>query len=137
MAFATSHLIGYFSPRKTGQKILVWGGMGSVMIFAMIGSGTHIADTVIREGQPWYIGIVYIFITDAPMLLAGAILVERVPTAQSVQVAATPAKRTSAAKPATKASPAKATTQKKSATPKPVVKPDIFSDPREKDMLTA
>jgi hypothetical protein len=141
VAFATSHLIGYFNPRKMGQKVLVWGGMGSVMVFAMIGSGTHIADTVIKEGQPWYIGIVYIFITDAPMLLAGAILVEKVPTAQTVQSTqpvSSPAKRTPAKKAATKAIPAKAPTRTKSASQAVAFKPPSpLTDPAEKDMLTA
>lgn len=140
VAFATSHLIGYFSPRKTGQRVLVWGGMGTVMVFAMIGSGTHIIDTVTKTGQHTLIGFVYIFITDAPMLLAGAILVEKVPTAQAVARVATPAKQTSTAKATVKTNPAKTATPKKTA-PRPsrakVSKPDIFSDPLEKDMLTA
>ncbi len=140
VAFATSHLLGYFSPRKTGQKLLVWGGMGSVMIFAMIGSGTHIIDTVTKTGQHTLIGFVYIFITDAPMLLAGAILVEKVPTAQLVSSSATAANRTSAAKATSKTTPAKAAVQKKTAPRASRAKatpPDIFSDPLEKDMLTA
>lgn len=134
VAFLTSHLVTYFNPTKTGHKVMIWGGMGSITILAMVGSGTHIIDTVTRTGQHWLIGLTYVFITDAPMLLSAAILIDKVPTAQTV------ANRTSAAKPAKKTVPAKATAPKKAA-PRPsrakVVKPDIFSDPLEKDMLTA
>jgi len=134
VAFLTSHLVTYFNPSKTGQRVMIWGGMGSITILAMVGSGTHIVDTVTRTGQHWSIGVIYVFITDAPMLLSAAILIDKVPTAQTV---ARPASATKAVK---KAVPAKTAVPKKAA-PRPsrakVNKPDIFSDPLEKDMLTA
>src|SRR5689334_22586606 len=142
VAFFSSHLIGYFNPTKIGQRILVWGIGGIIMVIAMYGSGWHIYDYVIRTGQHWTTAIAYIFITDAPMLLAAVILVDKVPTAQTTtntvkapvkaQKVASPAKAT---KPPTKrTSPAKVTTPAK--TVKPAFSNPLL-DPVEKDMLTA
>jgi hypothetical protein len=141
VAFLTSHLVTYFNPVKLGQRLMIWGGMGSITILAMVGSGTHIVDTVTRTGQHWIIGVTYVFITDAPMLLSAAILIDKVPTAQLAanRTSATiPVKK--AATPAKKATPAKTAVPKKTAQTPKVAKaaiPDIFSDPIEKDMLAA
>lgn len=139
VAFLSSHLISYFSPTKIGQRILVWGIGGIIMTIAMYGSGWHIYDYVARTGQHWTTAISYIFITDAPMLLAAVILVDKVPTAKTatntVKAPVKAQKATSPAK-ATKP-PVKRTTPAKVATPAKSAKPDIFSDPLEKDMLTA
>jgi hypothetical protein len=148
VAFATSHLISYFNPRKTGHRVLIWGIGGIVLLFAMYGSGWHIWDYVIKTGQHWTTGIAYIFITDVPMLLAAVILVEKVSTAQQ---ATSPAKavKTDIAASTVKAPvkaqkavrPAKAATPPKRTSPaKPAVAfktPDIMSDPLEKAMLNA
>lgn len=108
VAFLTSHLISYFSPKNNLQKILVWGGMGLIMVAAMIGSGTHITETVMRTGQSMKIGLVYVFFTDAPMLLAGIILVIKVPTTQTVAKPVTPREKPQSTQPAKKAAtPAK------------------------------
>lgn len=135
VAFLTSHLISYFNPTKFGHKVLIWGGFGLVTLVAMYGSGWHIFDYVTQTGQHWTTAISYVFITDAPMLFAAAILVQKVPTSTKVATPTTAPKRTSAPKKttATKAT----TTTKKPTTPKPPKAPDILMDPFEKDMLTA
>jgi len=142
VAFATSHLISYFNPRKTGHRVLIWGIGGIVLLFAMYGSGWHIWDYVIKTGQHWTTGIAYIFITDVPMLLAAVILVEKVSTAQTAanrQEMPTTVRAQPKAQKAT--SPAKqTTTTKRTPAPKRQVAPkvaDIMSDPLEKEMLSA
>jgi hypothetical protein len=142
VAFLSSHLIGYFSPRKTGQRVLVWGIGGAIMVIAMYGSGWHIWDYVIATGQHWTTGIAYIFITDAPMLLAAAILIQKVPTAQNVTKAVTATNTVKAPVKAQKATrPAKAANPPKRTSPaKPAIAfktPDIMADPLEKAMLNA
>lgn len=143
VAFLTSHLISYKNPRTIGQKVLIWGILGLIMIFAMYGSGWHIFDYVVKTGQHWTTGIVYIFITDAPMLVAATILVQKVPsTAQTstnrTKATASVAKATTAAKKTTapKATQAAKRTNATKSTKTPNV-PDIMMDPFEKDMLTA
>lgn len=144
VAFLSSHLIGYFSPRRIATKLLIWGIGGVIMVFAMIGSGTHIVEYVVRNGQPFQIALIYVFITDAPMLLAGAILLQKVPTT------AAPAKRTiettvanqsktasvpKATQPAKKATPAKRTTPSKSSqSVQNALKVEFQADPLESEM---
>lgn len=136
VAFLSSHLISYFSPTKIGQRVLVWGIGGIIMTIAMYGSGWHIFDYVSKTGQHWTTAISYIFITDAPMLLAAVILVDKVPTAKTTtNTVKAPVKAQKVASPAKATKPpAKRTPPAKRVTP---LKPDIFSDPVEKDMLTA
>jgi hypothetical protein len=84
----------------------------------MIGSGTHIVDTVVKSGQHQAIAIIYVFIVDAPMLLAGVILIEKVP---AIAQRAKPAISAKAASKATPTKPATQTPRKKTdkATPNP------------------
>lgn len=92
------------------MKTVIYGGFGTVVVFAMIGSGLHIVDTAMRAGQPFQIALMYVVITDLPMLLAAVILIEKVTTAKTtteVTTAKLPAKRTT---------PAKKTTAKKATT---------------------
>lgn len=132
VAFFTSHLISYFSPRNLVGKVLVYGVGGLIALCAMYGSGWHIYEFVVRTGQPWTTAISYIFITDAPMLLAAAILIEKVPTVRSVTTETnrtTTTPKTKATTPVKQASPAKATVAakttkppaKRAVAPKPVV----------------
>lgn len=125
VAFLSSHLISYFSPKTKGMKAVVYGGFGLISLISMYGSGYHIVETVVATGQPWQTAIAYIFMTDAPMLLAAGILVQKVPTSASVTnrtKVATPAKQTTATVPAKKTTPAKTTTAKKpTTTPKPAI----------------
>ncbi len=142
VAFVVSHLITYFNPQKIGQKVLVWGIGGIIMVIAMYGSGWHIFDYVIRTGQHWTTGIAYIFITDAPMLMAAVILVDKVSTAQtSTSTVKAPVKAQKVAQPAKAAKPpAKRTSPAKVTTPAKTAKPAFSNpllDPIEKDMLTA
>jgi hypothetical protein len=112
VAFLTSKLIAYFNPKGKIAKIAVYGGFGIVCLISMGASGFHIVDTVVRNGQEWYVGLMYVFITDAPMLLAAGILVQKVPTAMTAEKAPEPAVKTVAAKatsPAKAAAPAKTT----------------------------
>jgi len=127
VSFFASHLISYFSPRNIGQKLIVWGGMGLVVLFSMIGSGWHIVENTARLGQPIYVAIMYVFITDMPMLLAGVIIATKVSTtvktdttvqkSQSTPKKAVAAKATNAPQtptaPVKRATPAKATTPAK------------------------
>lgn len=117
VSFVGSHLVSYMRPKNTSQKVLVWGGFGLIILCAMIGSATHILNTVMQAGQPWYSAITYIFMADAPMLLAGVVL--------SIKVTGT-TQRTTQAKETVTAIPAKATPAPKKAAPvkstKPVVK---------------
>lgn len=127
VAFVVSHLIAYFNPRKTVQYVGVYGILGSICAIAMYGSGWHIFDYVIRTGQHWTTGIAYIFITDAPMLVAAAILVMKVPTTTTVTKQTSPAKvavSPTAPIPAKTATPAKTTKPAaKRATPRKTTKP--------------
>jgi hypothetical protein len=120
VAFLSSHLISYFSPRNLVGKILVYGVGGLIAIFAMYGSGWHIVEFVVRTGQPWTTAVSYVFITDAPMLLAAAILIEKVSTARSDANAAnrtTTTPKTKATTPVKQAPPAKATVAAKTTKP--------------------
>lgn len=148
VAFLTTKLIAYLSPRTTWTKALVYGGFGLITVVAMYGSGWHIVEYVHSTGQPWATAVSYVFITDAPMLLAAGVLVQKVPMTQNrtepakvvappqapkaTKATATPAKRTTPAK-AAKAT--KATVPPVPAFKAPV--PDIMDDKREKEMLNA
>ena len=91
------------------MKTVIYGGFGLICAFAMYGSGWHIVDFVSRNGQHWTTAVIYVFITDAPMLLAAGILIEKVTTAKITTKQTAPAKRTT---------PAKATVAAKSTKPK-------------------
>jgi hypothetical protein len=106
VAFLTSHLVSYFSPRQMGHKVMVWGGFGLIILFSMYGSGWHIYTYVSENGQHWTTAIIYVFIVDAPMLLAGVILIEKVPAVAQRAKPATPVKAASKT-----TSPPKVTTQ--------------------------
>ncbi len=154
VAFLSSHLISYFSPRTKWTKAFVYGGFGLICLFAMYGSGWHIVDFVTKAGQHWTTAIIYVFITDAPMLLAAGILIERVSTTRTTTTKTEPVKAT---EPAKKATPVKAVAKPQTTPvpPKPATKrtsrakaaatqepdkpavPDILLDPFEKDMLRA
>lgn len=145
VAFLSSHLITYFSPKTKGAKFMIYGGFGLITLFAMMGSGWHIVETVQRAGQNHYIAIIYVFITDAPMLLAAAILIEKVPTGRNTTVKVpTP---TASAKPKTtpKRTPAKKATSpaktqistKTDQTAKAADPHAIVTDPFEKQFLNA
>lgn len=101
VAYVTSHLIGYFGQNKSKTlKRVIYGGFGAICVIAMYASGWHIFDFVLQTGQHWTTAISYVFITDAPMLLAAGILVEKVSTARSATTQAvktTPAKVAKAA----------------------------------------
>lgn len=127
VAFLTSHLISYFNPVKIGQKLLTWGGFGLVTVIAMYGSGWHIFDYVTQTGQHWTTAISYIFITDAPMLFAAALLVQKVPTSQTSTKRTSPAKTTTA--PKRTSTPKKTTAARAASTAKAtnVVTPDFSS----------
>lgn len=146
VAFLSSKLIAYFNPRGWVAKLFVYGGFGIICVISMGASGFHIVDTVMRNGQSWYVGLMYIFITDAPMLLAAGILVQKVPTTinrtepdkkiQTVVTPAIPATKTTPAKttkPATKRTAPTKTTKPSQTAPKA----NILDDPLERDMLTA
>jgi len=120
VAFLTSHLISYFSPTKVGHKVLVWGGFGLVTLVAMYGSGWHIFDYVVQTGQHWSTAISYVFITDAPMLFAAAVLVQKVSTSQTKASTASPAKVATAPK---RTSAPKKTTAPKAT--KPTIVPNL------------
>lgn len=126
VAFASSHLISYYNPQTKWTKAIVYGGFGLVCTFAMIGSGKHIVDTVVRAGQPFEIAVIYIFMTDMPMLLAAGILVTKVSTSKTTTKAENRTSPAKATTPAKKTVPAKApvqTTAKKAATPRKTTKP--------------
>lgn len=117
VAFLTSHLIGYFNPRKIGHKVLIWGVGGLITLFSMGASAVHIIEYTMRFGQPWYTAAMYVFVVDAPMLLAGVILIQKVPaTAKPAQTVQTQA---SSVQKATKPTPVKKPTKTAKATPKP------------------
>jgi len=109
VAFAVSHLIAYFNPRGWVQKVGVYGILGLIMTIAMYGSGWHIFDYVTLSGQHWTTAIAYIFITDAPMLVAAGILVAKVPTTTTAVNRTPPANVTPPTIPAKKTTPAKTT----------------------------
>lgn len=156
VAFFCSHLISYFAPRTKLMKTVIYGGFGAITAFAMYGSGYHIINFVMSTGQPWETAISYVFITDAPMLLAAGILIEKVTTARSatapakqattapVKTTAPNPKVTTVAKTTTAPKATKATTPAKAAKAAkatvPVFKapiPDIKDDVREEEMLSA
>lgn len=151
VAFMTTKLIAYFSPRTIWTKGFVYGGFGLITTFAMYGSGYHIIDTVVKAGQPWQTAIAYVFISDAPMLLAAALLVQKVPMTQTSAKPTEETSQTPAAKPVkaapVKTTPPKTTTPAKRTTPAkstkaaksttPAKLPDITMDPFERDMLNA
>jgi hypothetical protein len=149
VAFCTTKLIAYFSPRTKWTKALIYGGFGLITVVAMYGSGWHIVEYVHSTGQPWATAVSYVFITDAPMLLAAGVLVQKVPMTQSRTEPAKvvqppqappqpPAKKTA---PAKRTTPAKATKATKAAKPTvPSFKapiPSITDDALEKEMLNA
>lgn len=119
VAFVVSHLISYFNPRTKWGKGLVYGVGGLIAMFAMYGSGYHIVETVMHTGQPLQTAISYIFITDAPMLLAAVILAEKMGTARETTNRTIPTTKTV---PAKKASPAKVTNPAKTTPPTKAVK---------------
>lgn len=74
VSFITSHLISYLNPKTKWTKGLIYGGFGAIIVTAMAGSAMHILRTVHDAGQPWHTAWTYIFLADAPMLLAGVVL---------------------------------------------------------------
>lgn len=133
--FLTIHLISYLNPRKFIMKVLIYFGLGLVTAVAFGMSGYHLFSEAVSNGQPWLIAITYPFIVDVPSVISAVILVEKVPTSQASTVKAEPVKAVKKA-----AVPAKRTSSPRAKAPAKPVKaaiPDIFSDPREKDMLTA
>jgi hypothetical protein len=152
VSFFTTHVVSHLNPKTKGTKILVYGGSGAVIASAMTGSAMHIWDTVREAGQPVYTAWTYVFMADAPMLLAAAILAIKVtgtkqaanrtnatvvatpPTAVVPVKKATPAKTT---KPAVKkTTPAKTTKPSRTAPTPPI---PTFSTPlddsTEKELL--
>lgn len=138
--FMTVHVISYLSPRSKPIKVLVWLGLGFVVIVAFGASGYHIVTQAMQNGQPWYTALCYPFLADIPSLMCAAILVKKDTVTRTttkepevVQTAPTPAKRTT---PAKKTVPAKTTKPPaKKATPAKVTKPSILNDPFEMDKL--
>lgn len=74
VSFVTSHIVSYLNPKTKWTKALVYGGFGAIILSAMTGSAVHIFRTVTEAGQPWYSALTYVFMSDAPMLLAGVVL---------------------------------------------------------------
>lgn len=158
VAFLSSHLISYFNPASKGMKTVIYGGFGLIAVISMYGSGYHIVEFAMHSGQPFQTALAYVFMTDAPMLLAAGILIEKVTTSKTTTVGS---KQTVTPKPAqtvpAKAVAAKATNstvqpkapakRQSKATPAKVAKatkavpafkePDISMDTFEKDMLNA
>lgn len=81
--FLTIHLMNYFQPKNTLQKVLVWIGLGFVGLVAFGISGFHIIEQTIHNGQFWQVAIFYPIIVDVPTLLATAILIQKVNTTVS------------------------------------------------------
>ena len=120
VAFLTTKLIAYLSPKTKWTKTLVYGGFGLITLVAMYGSGFHIVEFVMKTGQPWLTAISYVFIADAPMLLAAAVLVAKVPMQVSQAKPATETKPTPTPKPV-KAAPAKTVAPKATNAPQKAV----------------
>jgi len=81
--FLTVHLLSYFTPKSTFQKVLVYGGLGFVTLVAFGISGFHIWELTVRNGQMWYVAIFYPFIVDVPSAIATVILVQKVTTSKN------------------------------------------------------
>lgn len=141
--FLTVHLISYLNPRMMWHKVLVYGGLGLVVIVAFGMSGYHLWEQAVQNGQPWFIAITYPFIVDVPSTISAVILVEKVPVEKTAQnrtqaaKQAVPAKKTTPAKAAKPASKPSRTSPAKAASPAKPAFSNPMDDRLEKDMLTA
>lgn len=125
--FLTVHLLSYFTPKNTFQRVLVWGGLGLVALVAFGISGIHIWELTVRNGQMWWVALFYPIIVDVPSAIATVILVQKVSTNGNQTKKVEPVKAVVPAKTTTGG-----TTATKSATPRKRVpattKPPISSN---------
>jgi hypothetical protein len=152
VSFVSSHLISYLNPKTKWTKTFVYGGFGAVIASAMTGSALHILRTVHDAGQPWHTAWTYVFMADAPMLLAASVLAIKVTgtatktnrttetkSAETETVVAAPKKvtPTKTTKPAArKTTPAKSTKPSQTVpTPSIPTFSTPLDDPSEKELL--